>query len=102
MWLTLYWQAVTDVQHDYALGIQLLDVTGKEVAYWLGRPVRSSYPTDQWKAHQVMQDPWRLVMPSDLSSDRYTLVLSVYDAVTGQFVTTTHLKEVWLASGDAD
>ncbi len=96
IWLTLYWQALVDVSHDYVIGLQLLDETGAEVTYWLGRPVRSSYPTDQWQAQQVMQDPWQLIMPPDLPSGRYSLVLSVYDAPTAKLVATTVLQELWL------
>lgn len=98
MWLILYWQALADVSHDYVIGLQLLDETDAEVTYWLGRPVHSSYPTDQWQARQVMQDPWRLVIPPDLPVGRYTLTLSVYDAATTQLVATTPLQVVWLAS----
>jgi len=101
MWVTLYWQALADVSHDYVIGLQLLDEAGSEVTYWLGRPVRSSYPTDQWQARQVIQDPWRLVMPADLLPGRYSLALSVYDAPTARLVATTPLQEVWLTS-DAD
>ncbi len=82
VWLTLYWQPVTDVSHDYVISLQLLDATGSEVTYWLGRPVRSSYPTDRWQAQQVVQDPWRLDLPSELSPGEYTLRLAAFDSET--------------------
>lgn len=82
VWLTFYWQALTDVSHDYVIGLQLLDSTVSEVAYWLGRPVRSSYSTDQWQAQQIVQDPWRLSLPSEVSPGEYTLHLAVYDSET--------------------
>ncbi|RMH79854.1 MAG: phospholipid carrier-dependent glycosyltransferase, partial [Calditrichaeota bacterium] len=59
LWLTLYWQALKSVRRDYVIAVQLLDENETERAYWLGRPVRSGYPTNQWQAKQIVQDPWR-------------------------------------------
>jgi hypothetical protein len=100
VWLTLYWQALTDVSRDYVIGMQLLDATGAEVAYLLGRPVRSSYSTDRWQAQQVVQDPWRLDLPSDLSPSEYTLQLAVFDAGTQSEVAKVVLGSLLLVEQD--
>jgi hypothetical protein len=94
MWLTLYWQALTRVSHDYVVGLQLLDATGAEVTYWLGRPVRSSYATDQWQMQQVVQDPWRLDLPPEVSPGDYTLRLTLFDAETQAEVGWVSLGQV--------
>jgi hypothetical protein len=94
MWLTLYWQALTDVSHDYVIGLQLLDATGAEATYWLGRPVRSSYATDQWQKQQVVQDPWRLDLPPEVSPGDYTLRLTLFDAETQAEVGRVTLGQV--------
>ena len=91
VWLTLYWQALVDVRHDYVVALRLLDATGAEVAYWLGRPVYSSYPTNGWKAHQVVQDPWRLVLPAQTVPGAYRLEVALFDAVTQSEVTSARL-----------
>jgi len=92
MWLTLHWQALTSVSHDYVIAVQLFNQADEEVAYWLGRPVRSGYPTNEWQAHQQIQDPWRLTMPTDLAPSQYQLMLALFDAETQAQVITTPLQ----------
>jgi hypothetical protein len=82
LWLTLYWQALADVQHDYVVAVQLLDAQGNEATYWLGRPVHSGYPTTRWQSGQVVQDVWRLTLPPKVSPGDYTLRIALFDAAT--------------------
>jgi hypothetical protein len=97
VWLTLYWQALTDVSHDFVISLQLLDQAGSEVAYWLGRPVRSSYSTDQWQSQQMVQDPWRLDLPTEISPGEYRLQVSLFDAETQTEVGEANLTEITVA-----
>lgn len=94
VWLTLYWQALRDVQRDYVIGIQLLDAIGEEFAYWLGRPVVSRYPTNEWRAHQIVQDVWKLSLPLDIPTGGYSLDITIYDARTGEVVETARLAKI--------
>ena len=94
VWLVFYWQALEDVERDYVVNLRLLDATGEEVAYWLGRPVRSSYPTNTWQAGQVVQDPWRLTIPSDVPAGQYQLEVVIFDAATRQEVDRTSLQAI--------
>ncbi|MFW9998408.1 MAG: ArnT family glycosyltransferase, partial [Candidatus Odinarchaeota archaeon] len=80
VWLTLYWQALADVTRDYVILLRLLDNDQQEVAYWLGRPVRSGYPTTEWKARQIVQDPWLLTLPTEVEPGPYQLEVAVFDA----------------------
>ncbi len=93
-WLTLYWQALTDVNRDYVVGVSVLDTRGREVAYWLGRPVYSSQATDQWEAGQIVQDPWRLEMPTDIAPGTYVLQLTLFDSETQAEVARLILEEL--------
>jgi hypothetical protein len=86
VWLVLRWQALETVGHDYVVNIRLLDAQGKEATYWLGRPVRSSYPTNGWQAGQVVQDPWRLILPKDVPAGQYQVDVVIFDAATQQEV----------------
>ncbi|NJN93035.1 MAG: hypothetical protein HC875_02565 [Anaerolineales bacterium] len=81
-WLTLFWQAEAALSQDYIFALQLLDSTGQEAVYWLGRPVMSSYPTTQWTAGEIVGDPWRLELPVNLSPGNYALQITVFDAQT--------------------
>ncbi len=94
VWLTLYWRALRDVQHDYIIGVQLIDTTGEEIAYWLGRPVMSRYPTTEWRAGQVVQDAWKLQLPLDIPAGRHSLNVAVYDAQTGKAIARASLVEI--------
>jgi Dolichyl-phosphate-mannose-protein mannosyltransferase len=91
LWLTLYWQALADVKHDYVVAVQLLDAQGNEATYWLGRPVHSSYPTTRWQRGQVIQDVWRLSLPDKVSPGDYTLRVALFDAETQAEVGRTPL-----------
>jgi hypothetical protein len=86
VWLVLRWQALKAVERDYVVNIRLLDAQGKEATYWLGRPVRSSYPTNKWQAGQVVQDPWRLILPKDVPAGQYQVEVVIFDAATQQEV----------------
>jgi hypothetical protein len=81
-WVTLYWQAPTEVSHDYVILLRLLDTRNREIAYWLGRPVRSGYPTTMWRAGQIVQDPWLLSLPAEAAPGDYGLEIAVFDAAS--------------------
>lgn len=93
-WLTLYWQANTDVSKDYVIGLQLLDLKGEEATYWLGRPVMSGYPTREWVTGEIVRDPWRLELPAGTSPGDYTLQLTLFDAETQAAVGQITLSDV--------
>jgi hypothetical protein len=82
LWATLYWQALTDMTHDYVILLRLLNNRQQELVYWLGRPVRSGYPTTEWKVNQIVQDPWRLQLPSDTQPGPYELEIALFDAAS--------------------
>lgn len=91
-WVTLYWHALTDVTHDYVILLRLLDQEGQETAYWLGRPVRSGYPTTTWQAGQIVQDPWLLTIPAE--AKRYQIEVAVFDAETEAEISRQVLSQV--------
>lgn len=94
LWLTLGWQTRADVKRDYVVNLRLLDATGNEAAYWLGRPVRSGYPTNQWVAGQFVQDPWRLTLPTDIQPGQYYLGIVLFDADTQQKIAQANLSMI--------
>lgn len=81
-WLTLYWQALAGVGHDYVILVRLLDEQGGELAYWLGRPVMSGYPTLGWQAGQIVLDPWLLAVPAGAGPGVYDLEIALFEAET--------------------
>ena len=93
-WVTLYWQAQSNVVHDYVVLLRLLDDQQHEVAYWLGRPVRSGYPSTEWKAGQIVQDPWLLTLPPEVPRGTYQLEIALFDAETEAEISRHLLGEV--------
>jgi len=93
-WVTLYWHAPTKIRHDYVILLRLLDNRQQEVAYWLGRPVRSGYPTTAWQVGQIVQDPWLLAWPPEATAGTYGLEIAVFDAASETEVGRYRLGEV--------
>jgi hypothetical protein len=93
-WIGLYWRADTDVSNDYVIGLQLLGLDGKEVTYWLGRPVMSSYPTSEWMTGEIVRDPWLLELPEGIPAGDYSLQLTLFDAETQLVVDQASLGDV--------
>jgi hypothetical protein len=97
LWLTLYWQATQDVANDYVVNLRLLDAQGVEVAYWLGRPARSSLPTNAWRSGQIVQDPWRLAISPGIPSGQYQLEIVIFDAESQAEVKRARLAPIRVA-----
>lgn len=97
LWLTLYWQAGQTISHDYVILLRLLDARDEELAFWLGRPVRSGYPTTEWQAGQPVQDPWRLTLPPEAGPGRYQLEIALFEAESQTEVARTRLGELVVA-----
>lgn len=100
LWVTLYWQALTSVSHDYVILLRLLDQEGQETVYWLGRPVRSGYPSTGWQPGQIVQDPWLLTVPAEAKPGVYRLEIALFDAETEAEVTRQILSQMVIAAGE--
>jgi len=102
LWVTLYWQALTSVSHDYVILLRLLGREGQEAAYWLGRPVRSGYPSIEWQPGQIVQDPWLLTVPAEAKPGVYRLEIALFDAETEAEVTRQILSQIVIAAREHD
>ena len=94
--LTLYWEALDQIDANYTVFIHLLGPQGGIVAQQDNQPVRGLYPTDLWEKGTIVRDPYNLTMPADASTGRFTLIVGMYDAVTGRRLEVTspdHLPE---------
>jgi len=78
--LTLFWQALADVNRDYIVFVQLQDEKGKLWANRETSPVDSSYPTAGWQADQLVRDPHDFVVPAAMPDGQYHLVVGLYRA----------------------
>ncbi len=85
--ITLYWLALTDLQHDtseYVPRLQLFAADGTLVAQRDVPPANLQRPTTSWRANEVVLDRAWLTLPTDLPVGVYQLAVQVYDSSTGE------------------
>jgi hypothetical protein len=76
----LYWRPRDKPRGDYAVSVQLRDVSGAIVAEQTGRPAAGAYPTTRWQKGEVLLDWHDLSIPATLPEGDYTLVVALRDA----------------------
>jgi hypothetical protein len=82
--LVLQWAVREPVSVDYQTFVHLRDEAGNNVAQADGPPLAGWYPTSWWRAGEIVTDVREVVLPSDLPTGQYTLVVGLYDLSTGQ------------------
>ena len=81
--LTLYWQALTEMEASYTVFTHLLGDDGGVVAQHDASPAGGSYPTTLWVAGEVVEDPHLLELPASLAAGTYTMEVGMYVLETG-------------------
>jgi hypothetical protein len=80
--LLLSWQALRDPRESYTVFIHLLDSSGRYIAGHDYTPLGGAAPTylwfPKWLPGQTYLDPYRFVLPADLSPDDYVLEVGMY------------------------
>ena len=87
--VTLFWEARAPISEPYKVTVQLLGDAGAPVAQHDGEPVGGFAPTTIWQSGQVVIDRHGILLPADLHSGDYTLVVAVYHAATGERLPVT-------------
>jgi 4-amino-4-deoxy-L-arabinose transferase-like glycosyltransferase len=84
--LALYWEALTDVDTDYTLSLELRDEEGRVQVRQTERPVDGTYPTTEWREGEVLRDWHDLALPPEAPEGEYELSLTVLDgeSIQGQ------------------
>jgi hypothetical protein len=81
--LVLYWRAVAKPTDDAKVFVHLYNQEGETVTQRDHRPYRGTRPPLTWSPGETLEDPYTLVLPSELPPGRYTLAVGMYDATTG-------------------
>ncbi len=80
--LTLTWRALASPRDSFTVFIHLIDGEGRNVAGHDYTPLGGSCPTylwfPKWLPGQTFTDPYRLVIPADLSPGDYRLEVGMY------------------------
>jgi len=82
--VTLFWQAESLIEEPYKVTIQLLDDGGNLSAQIDTVPRDGLAPTRSWEAGRVLTDRYGLRLPPELLPGRYSLIVAVYHAATGE------------------
>jgi hypothetical protein len=75
--LTLFWQALTRIE-DCKVSLRLEDEGGKTWAQEEEAPIHGTYPASRWPVDSLIRDPHRLLLPANLPSGDYRLLLGLY------------------------
>jgi len=90
----LYWQALADVAADYEMSLALVGPDGAEPGRTAGRPAFGRYPTNGWRANELVRDPRSLAVGARARGGTYSLVLTATNVQTGVRVGPTPIGTV--------
>ncbi|MBE7549780.1 MAG: glycosyltransferase family 39 protein [Anaerolineales bacterium] len=82
--LTLYWQALAPLPHDYTVFVHLRRPGGDTVAQADHRPLDNLYPTSLWPTGETIRESSYLSLPGDLPPGSYELWVGLYLLETGE------------------
>jgi hypothetical protein len=82
--VTLFYESSVRPSEPYKVTVQLLGDSGLPIAQHDGEPMGGFAPTTGWQPGQAVTDRHGVLLPSDLPSGNYTLIVAVYHAYTGE------------------
>ncbi len=82
--VTLFWEAGGTIAESYKVTVQLLDAAGELSAQVDGIPGDGLAPTTLWRQGEVVVDRYGILVPEDLASGRYALLVAAYHKVSGE------------------
>ena len=78
--LALEWTTEATLDLHYKVFAQLLDESGVLVAQRDAEPGGGQRPTTSWQPGETIQDNHALIMPNDLPTANYSLIIGLYNA----------------------
>ena len=82
--LTLYWQALEEMQVSYTVFTHLLDKGGQIWGQTDSIPLRGEAPTTSWVTGEIISDQYDIVVDPEAPSGNYVIEIGMYDPSTGQ------------------
>jgi len=87
--LTLYWQALSDMQVSYTVFTHLLDANEETWGQMDNVPLRGEGPTTSWLPGEVLVDEYDLIVDPQAPPGSYTIEIGMYDSNSGQRLPVT-------------
>jgi 4-amino-4-deoxy-L-arabinose transferase-like glycosyltransferase len=82
--LTLYWQALSEMQVSYTVFTHLLDAEERVWGQTDSMPLRGEAPTTSWVSGEVIADEYDITEDAGVPPGDYAIEIGMYDASTGQ------------------
>ncbi len=82
--VTLFWQAMQDLDSDYVVRVRLLDEAGNPWALIDDPPADGAPPTDAWKAGNVYEDTHELEIDPQVPPGTYRVEIALFDVESGR------------------
>ncbi len=82
--LTLFWQALAQMDEGYTVFTHLVDEEGKLRGQKDNEPVDGFYPTTEWEAGEIVRDQYDLTIAPEAPPGQYRLVVGMYLVETGE------------------
>jgi 4-amino-4-deoxy-L-arabinose transferase-like glycosyltransferase len=82
--LTLYWQALEEMEASYTVFTHLLDADNQIWGQMDSIPARGQAPTTSWVEGEVITDKYEMAVDPDAPTGKYVIEIGVYDAKTGE------------------
>jgi hypothetical protein len=82
--LTLYWQALSEMQVSYTVFTHLLDANERTWGQMDSIPLRGEAPTTSWVSGEVIADEYDIAVDEGAPPGDYAIEIGMYDASTGQ------------------
>ena len=75
----LRWHLVAPLARTYKMFVHVLDANGNPMFQRDKASLNDLVPTTQWKVGESLQDPFSLLIPSDVPPGDYRIMVGVYD-----------------------
>ena len=82
--LTLYWQSLAWLDHDYTIFVKPIATTNQTAYGGRDRLPREGYRTLYWTPNEIISDPLAVPIDIDAPNGLYTLHVGLYNEVNGQ------------------
>jgi hypothetical protein len=82
--LTLYWQALEEMETSYTVFTHLIDEGGRIWGQKDNLPVDRTYLTTEWRAGEIIIDKYEIEVDPTTVPGEYILEVGMYDWISGE------------------
>jgi hypothetical protein len=91
--VTLYWEASAPPAEDYQVFVHVVDADGQPLLQGDSGPVDGRYPTSQWRADTLIEDPHIIPLGDSLAVGEYRVIVGLYRLADGTRLPITPADE---------